>query len=250
MNSHSIINGSHGFGGVTQATLAFHGFMRWKVKGAVYASLKKKDTAKFDESDLAKKCLLPTQKEGSPLDTGTPAEKLVNVEELVQGLVASFILLSRHINNPDPATGKRPEQLTTYLRSMKGLEAEIIQYATANSRTLAQVKANAALLGVSEDSDAYKMRVSEIKAAEATKFHTAMAPFYAEWEARFSEYCALENDNLVDIVEDVMTNNGQNPVQQIIESAKKSVEMQRTNFGKSNRPVDPNIIALASGTTV
>jgi len=245
MNLHTVNNGSHGFGAQKQIALSTHGFFRIKVRGAVYDSLKKPAAPTFDASDLAKKCLLPHQAEGSPLDTGTPAPKLVNNDELVQGLVASYILLARIIQTPNPDTGKREEGLTAYLRSIKDLEAEIIQYATANSRVLLSMYAKAADLKLAKDDPVVVAKAREIQADEAAKFHTAMKPFATEFDRAFAEYCQMEADELLDIIEDAMKNAGVNPWKHFVEGCKRSIDKQRENFSKSNRPVDQGVLTLS-----
>lgn len=243
MNSHDILNGKAGFGAVGAACYSVHNWAAFNVRMAAFASMKKKDEAQHDKSYLERIGMGPTAKR----DNGTEAPKLINVEARIEALVASFLLYAAWLKTPHPETGKKDENPDKRLFGIGKVEEFAVKYALSNNKRIATIKANGKSLGASDESVAAAVKLVEDE--ERKKFQVAFAPLRKHFDKTFDEYLTKDNDELIDVIEDVMTNEGVKPLTYIVDGAKRYVDTmrERLNTGKVD-VIDNDIIALAGMT--
>lgn len=242
MNSHDILGGKLGHAAVGCALYSVHGWAAFNVRMAAFASMKKPDEAQHDKSYLERVGMGPN----ATRENGTEAPRLVNVEGRIEALVASFLLYAAYLKKPDPETGKVMDVETAKkkLFGIDKVEKFAANYAVGNNKRIATIKRNGAEL--KKPQEKIDAAVKLVEDEERAKFHTAFEPFRKHFDKTFDAYLSKDDGELIDVIEDVMTNEGVKPVAYIKEGAMRLVDSfsERFDQGKTDT-LDAGILALS-----
>lgn len=245
MNLNSIIvEKSHGFTAAGNILVSASNFCKFRIKRHIFNSLKKPETATFDDSVLASMGLLPNQVEGTDRDNGQEKPHEVDIDQIVSAYAAIFTMQARHALTPDPETGKRDPWVQKTLSNLDTLVADMADWSAANSTEANDARAECAKVGVSPDA-----RLAAIRKSNEAKFGMAVQPLRVQYEAAFNTFKRQDDSELVGVVEDALTDEGENVQKWIVECAKRNIDVlrKRATEGKYFK-VDNGMYALSQLT--
>jgi len=173
-------------------------------------------------------------------DHGLPQAVVLNQDELTKASAAAFLLLSRHIQKPDPETGRKPEYLIRFLKGPK----EIIQAAVdfRLTRQKQQTMATAAMLGA----DPTK-RLETITTEINAQANALVKPMQTSFVHAIKELRDADDEVLINCAVEAIVNTGRDPAKEIKRAAQAMIESQKKRFETDGGfvAIDPAIYALA-----
>jgi hypothetical protein len=176
-------------------------------------------------------------------DTGQPEAIKLNTEELTHAVSCAYILLHRHCNKNDPETGRRPEFLRKWLREPKDYitaQANAFEKMVLERRTATE-KATALSLGA-DPSARLAVIAAEVKALNKADSAPAQN-WFIEGVSVFKD---REDQELIDVIVEAMTNAGMDVSKEIEKAAKMYLESQKTRYEAGGYvTIDQGIYALA-----
>lgn len=228
MNFSEVLNGKTTFqaaGFIKTVLLSQLGF---DLQRAVFKSTKKDATPVID-----------SRYDAAMGDTGMSESKPLNPENLCEGMAAAFTLLTRHIQTPDPETGRRPEYL---LRWRKG-PAEVIQaqvdWQLENAKQ--QTQAVAAMLGADPTT-----RLATVEQEIRDRVAGQVEPHVAAFVNHLTTMRDWSDDDLADTACDAMIEAGRDVAAEVKRAAKLYLESQKKRYETGGYvAIDPGIFALA-----
>lgn len=172
-------------------------------------------------------------------DNGLPTATRLNLEGLTEAYGAAFILTTRHCNQPHPETGRKPEHLVRYLKQPSAIVQAGIDYRL--ERQMAQIKATALML----NADPTK-RIAAIKVELAEQAAALVAPINKAFIGAVKKFRDLDDDALIDVCVEAMSNAGRNVAQELKRAAQALIDSQKKRFEEGGfAQVDAGIYALA-----
>lgn len=243
MNLHDVIVNKHyGHTAAGQTLVACNSWSQFKLRTAIFGLLRKDDTPAFDEARLAALGVLPNQREGTEADNGQETPHKIDELAVARGFAAVFVLLARHAFSPNPDDGKKPVSLQKLVTDVDGLIAKMADWQSNNSAEAQQVRATAEML--KRDPAA---RLAAIRKASEARFAEVASPIKREFDEAVKQFKDEDESVLIDCIEDVMTDEGEDLAKFCIESAKRSLDYsgKRMDLGLYTT-VDSGIFALAN----
>lgn len=222
-----VLNGERGFGATGFAISALLSQTGFDLKRAVFQGQKKDKAAIHD-----------ARYDEAMGENAVPAEKKLDIDDLIKGMASGFVLLSRFIQKPNPEDGKKPVHLKRWLKGPAEVIEEQIEWQLANDKQ--STAADAAALGVD-----LSKRQAALAAAIRANAEKQIEPHVTAFCKLLKEYRAIDDSVLVDQLVTTVTNAGRDPAKDIKRAADFYVEQQkkRAESGLFFR-LDMSIVAL------
>jgi hypothetical protein len=252
-----IMLGSQGHAaqGFTRATIC--GQLGFLVSQAALQTEKKNDTPQYD-ADIVE----------AMGDNGLPQAVVLDLKELVYGYAAAFHLLTKHVNTPNPETGRKDLHLVDrFLRTPKKLIQTGVDFRLNGAIRTLEATAGMVVDSTKEKNETYnacsdeaakaawvKLEISRLvepranvlKQEAAARVTTVTAPIDAMFVAALKDVKDVDEATWCDIALEALTNAERDPAAEIKRSAIVFIESQKKRMqdGKFVR-IDPGIYALA-----
>jgi hypothetical protein len=233
----AVLQGEFGHGAKGSMALTIHNWAGIQIKRAVFASLRKEQSGEtvFDDSRLA------FMKEKVENVVEQQEVETIDGMQWCRALAASLLFLGRHIKTPNPENGKKPVELTRYLRTTKPLIEEAGAYAADTSRDADNIRDNYAKMGL-DSTEALNSLVKE-KTAE---FEGYFLPYTKEFWDAVKEFENVEDSDLIETCEEALTDHGIKPFQFLLDASVKMMDRQRARALKKQKTfIDPGVYALS-----
>lgn len=227
-----VVTGSFGHVAAGNIRLSVHNWAGIQIKKAVFASLRKKDEDNlFDDSRMA---FLKEKLKGVVEDTTVTPE--VDSLQITRALAASLILLANHIATPNPENGKRDEGKKRYLRPINVVQEEAATYAAETSNDASTIRSNCESLckdATPEQQAKLKARRDErlagLTAKKSAEFATYFTPYVKEFWDAMKEFETADESDLIDLIEEALTDAGQEPWKYVLKASVYNMDRQRAN---------------------
>ncbi|MHB8602175.1 MAG: hypothetical protein ACYC9R_06335 [Nitrosotalea sp.] len=172
-------------------------------------------------------------------DNGLPQAVKLDVQELTNATAAAFLLLSRHIQTPDPETGRKPEYLMRFLKGPKEIIQAAVDYRL--NRQKQQTQATAQMLGANPET-----RLKNIEIETKAQAEALVTPMQKHFVDALRSQRENDDDTLIDTIVDAMTNAGRDPAKEIKRAAVALIESQKKRFEAGGFvAIDPAVYVLA-----
>ncbi len=232
MNVSELIQGVKGFecAGFVKSVLANQiGFF---LQRAAFQKEQGNETAVADAAEVA-------ELRAAMGDNGLAERLVFDVDALTDAAAASYVLLTRHCNTPNPENGRKPEHLIRYLKTPGQIIQAGIDYRL--ERQILQTKASAAMF----NADPTK-RIEVIRTELAEQAKVLTAPISKAFVTAIKAYAETDDVELVDVCLEALVDCGRNPTQEVKQAAVALLASQKKRFEAGEfAMVDAGIHALA-----
>jgi hypothetical protein len=180
-------------------------------------------------------------------DNGLPKPVEYDLETLVEGMAAAYVLSVRHARTPDSRTGRINEKMQRFITSPKNWIQRGTDYAL--DMEVLRIKAQAAAFNklnpakpVSADA-----RITTVTAEIQARNDALVTPIQTAFKLCVKERIEDSDEELVTEAMDAYAEAGRDLRAELREGAKRIIDAQRTSFveGKKFVEIDPTLYALA-----
>lgn len=226
-----VVNGTNGFEAAGFAKSVLLNQLGFNLSRALFQATTQTETPVFDARLAA-----------AMGDNGLPERTILDADSLAEGYAAAFILLTRHVKNSNPETGRRPEHLIQYIRTPEQVIKRSVDFRLTKQAD--QIKATAKMLKA--DPTARLEAVKKEQEAQAAALTAPVMEFFLNKVAEMRDW---ENDALLDCAIESLTAAGKNVATELKNAAVALIDAQKKRFEEGKfATVDAGIYALAGAT--